>query len=260
MTTMILTGSPHARLWLSLAGLLCLLTARGGAQAQARWRVDPQSSLAWWQVAPHMNHLWATTCPQDPAWQPGQGGGIAWDKPTYEIPEQAFLGDTSVVPLYPRYWALPVCEEAVRGEVTVADTARWQGVTGEVSVQAAALVTGEDARDAYAQRAVLQSNRYPKIRFTLDSLVDVRRQADTLVGTAVGMFSLRDVTKPMTASVQAWPEADGLRVLAKFRVPASALVPDYGLSSYALGFGVGLMIWQYLYMGVDLVLRPAEEE
>jgi hypothetical protein len=59
----------------------------------------------------------------------------------------------------------------------------------------------------------------------------------------------------MTAAVEAWPQAGGLRVLAKFRVMASTLTTDYALSKYALGLGVGARIWQDLFMGVDLLLH-----
>jgi hypothetical protein len=146
----------------------------------------------------------------------------------------------------------------VTGQVRVADTTSWRGARGDVVVRADALVTGAEGRDTYTRQAILQTNRWPDVRFTLDSLVDVTRQADTLRGTALGVFTLRDVAKPMTAAVRAWPEAGGLRVLAKFRVLASQLVPEYGLPKYALGLGVGLNIFQDLFMGVDLLLRRDE--
>jgi len=239
-----------------LAGLVAV---GAGARAQTRWTVDPKLSLAWWQMSPHLNHLWATTCPEEPSWRPGEGrsGGWAIGK-ALRPPKQGFaaVSDTTVVPLYPRYEALPVCTEAVEGEVLVADTVRWQGVRGKVAVRAQALITGEDRRDAFTRNAILQTNRYPEIRFTLDSVLNVTRQADTLRGTAVGVFSLHGVAKPITASVRAWPEAGGLRVLAKFRVPAASLTQEFGLSRFALGLGVTSKIWYDLFMGVDLVMRP----
>lgn len=237
---------------------LCLLTVPTEAPAQTRWRVDPTSSLAWWQIAPHMDHLWATTCPADPSWRPGEGRSAGWSVNMFTAPKTAYVLDTAVVPLYPRYWVLPVCAEAVRGEVVVADTVRWRGVRGAVAVSAAALVTGDAARDAYARDAVVEANRFPLIRFTVDSLVDVTRQADTIRATALGILSLRGVSQRTTAAVQAWPHAGGLRVLARFSIPASALVPEYGMSRFALGLGVGLRIWRYVFAGVDVVLRPQE--
>ena len=54
------------------AALVGLLTAVAGAPAQTAWTVDPKASLAWWQINPHLGHLWATTCPQEPSWKPGR--------------------------------------------------------------------------------------------------------------------------------------------------------------------------------------------
>lgn len=168
----------------------------------------------------------------------------------------ANVNDTTIVPLYPRPAVSSVCTEAVLGEIIVADTVAWRGVRGEVAVNAATLITGEDRRDAFTRQSILETTRYPEIRFRVDSVVGVTRQADTLRGTAVGMFSLRHVTRPMTASVRAWPEAGGMRVMAKFRIPAPDLTEEWALSRFALGLGVVTKIWYDLFMGVDLVLRP----
>jgi len=243
-----------------LAALVCLLTAPADGRAQTSWTVDQRASLAWWQVSPNLNHLWATTCPQEPTWRPGEGRSGGWSITQGFRPSKygyAAVADTINVPLYPRWKAAPICTaEAVQGHVRVADTARWQGVSGEVVVRGDALITGHKERDDYTHGAILQTDRYPEILFIIDSVVNVTRQADSLRGTAVGLFTLRHVATPMTAAVQAWPEAGGLRVLAKFRVPAPSLIREYGLSRFALGLGVGAHIWQDLFMGVDLVLRP----
>lgn len=229
-----------------------------GARAQTRWTVDPRASLAWWQVNPHLNHLWATTCPEEPSWRPGEGRSAGWYLGRLRAPKQGFaaVSDTTIVPLYPRSKASPVCTEAVAGEVVVADTVQWRGVRGEVVVSADALITGEERRDAFAHGAILQTDRYPEIRFTIDSVVNVTREADTLRATAVGVLRLRQLPTPMTGAVRAWPEAGGLRVLAKFRVPAPSLTQEFGLSRLALGLGVTTRIWYDFFMGVDLVLRP----
>jgi len=239
--------------------LACLVSFGDSARAQVRWSVDPKASLAWWQVNPHLNHLWATTCPAETSWRPGEGRSAGWIiGEQLRAPKQGYaaVSDTTIVPLWPRPEALPVCTDAVKGDVLVADTVTWQGVRGQVSVRADALITGENRRDAFTRQAILQTSRYPEIRFTIDSVVNVTHQADTLRGTAVGVLSLHGVAKPMTAAVRAWPEAGGLRVLGKFRVLASQLVPEYGFSSFALGLGVGTKIWHHLYMGIDVVLRP----
>lgn len=235
-----------------------LIAGAGSAQAQARWIVDAKSSIAWWQVSPHLNHLWATTCPQDPDWRPGEGRSSGWViNKALKLPRTGYANDpdTINVPLYPRHDVKPICTEAVRGQMLVPDTITWKGARGMVAVQGDALLTGENMRDLFAHRAVLQTQQYPEIRFTLDSLVDIRRQADTIRGNALGTFSLHGVAKTVSAVVVAFPAAGGVRVLAKFRVPAQSLLDDYGFSGAALGLGVGTGIWQDLFMGVDLLMR-----
>src|SRR5437879_2832266 len=66
----------HART--PAAALVGLLTVAAAAQAQTRWTVDSRSSLAWWQMSPNLNHLWATTCPEEPSWRPGENRSGGW--------------------------------------------------------------------------------------------------------------------------------------------------------------------------------------
>jgi YceI-like protein len=246
----------------TFAILAGLVAAGAGAPAQTRWLVDSKLSLAWWQMSPHLNHLWATTCPEEPSWRPGEGrsGGWVISKNLRSVYSSGTTGDQNVadtinVPLYPRAKVGTVCTEAVAGELIVSDTTRWQSVRGVVVVKGAELISGEHRRDAYARNAVLQTSRYPDIRFTIDSVVNVTRQADTLSGTAVGVFTFHGAAQPMMATVRSWPEAGGRRVLAKFRIPAKRLTKDYGLSKFALGLGVGTKIWQDAFAGVDVLLR-----
>jgi len=258
---MLRSRSTQNVLWRAVAAaLVCFLTAVVGAQAQTRWTVDPKLSLAWWQVSPHLNHLWATSCPEEPSWRPGEGRSGGWninkDLKTESKTGYQNVGDTIHVPLYPRKKVETVCTQAVHGEATLSDTVRWRGVRGKVHVSADKLISGHDQRDAYARGAVLQSNRYRTIDFTLDSVVNVTRRADTLRGTGIGHLTLHGVTNPMTAALIAWPEAGGLRVFGKFRMPSKDMVRVYGLSSYALGLGWGTKIWQDFFAGVDMVLRP----
>jgi polyisoprenoid-binding protein YceI len=228
-----------------------------GASAQGRWSVDPVYSLAWWQVDPHFGHLWATTCPEEPSWLPGEGRSGGWTIQGVPVPGEgsAAVSDTMNVPVYPRYEPLPVCVNAVAGYVFMPDTIGWTGVRGEVTVKTDALITGDTRRDAYAHRTILDASRYPLSRFRIDSLRGVTRRADTLSGTAIGMFTVRSVERPMTASVRAWPAAGGLRVLARLRIDAKDLTGEWGLSKYALGLGVATNVWYYLFVGVDVVLR-----
>jgi hypothetical protein len=236
--------------------LVGFLVAVPAVPAQMRWTVDPKTSLAWWQMSPHLNHLWGTTCPAEPSWLPGEGRSAGWGSmSTATKTREAAVEDTVNVPLHPRLRVRPVCTEAVRGEVVVLDTVHWRGVRGAVAVRGDALITGLDLRDVLMHRT-LETTRFPEIRFTLDSLVDVTRQADTVRGTAVGVLLLRGHEKPCRAPFKAWPEAGGTRVLAKFRVTAPSLVLEFGMSRMALDLGVGTDIWKTLFMGVDLVVRP----
>lgn len=250
----------------SVGALLCLVnTALGYAQGPSRWTVDSKWSLAWWQVDPHLNHLWATTCPADPSWQPGEGRSTGWsvrtgpDIKTYSF---AAVSDTIHVPLYPRRTARPLCKEAVQGRLVVSDSVNGRGAWGEVVIKAESLVMGEDRRAQYAREMVFETTRYPDIRFQLDSLVNVTRQADTLRGTAVGVLFLHGYEKPVTAIVKVYPdsEAGGTRVFARIREPsrpfASHFWPGCTYRGCIFSLGVRTDIWKHFFFGVDLVLRP----
>ena len=234
-----------------------LVIAAADAQTQIIWTVDRKASLAWWQVSPHLNHLWATTCPQEPSWYPGEGRSSGFSiRPLPPKSGYASVPDTVHVPLYPRYQVGIACSEAVAGRVHLPDTVTWRGARGEVTVRADALVTGESMRDVMMHQ-VLETAAFPEIRFTLDSLVAVTKQADTLSGIAVGTLTVRGAQQPTIAEVKAFPEAGGMRVLAKWRVPAATLQLELIPKIRYLGLGVNTLIWQDFFMGADLVLRPA---
>lgn len=230
-----------------------LATLAATARAQTRWTVEAKSSLAWWQMSPHMNHLWATTCPAEPSWRPGEHGSASMFSTRWL--RSPGTPDTVNVPLYPRYAARDVCVEAVSGTVTAAETAGLRGVRGEITLKAEHLGTGEPQRDKYTREAILEVKQYPEIRFVIDSVVSVTRTADTSSGAAWGVLHLHGASRPMRAAVRMWPESGGLRVVAKLRVPATAITEDFGVSTFALGLGVGVRIWKDLFMGVDLLMR-----
>jgi len=243
-----------------------LFTSWSNAHAQTRWRVDAKSSLAWWQVDPHLNHLWATTCPQDPSWRPGEGRSAGWKidaPPDWNTHKDAAVSDTLHVPLYPRLTPRPLCSEAVAGTVVSAG----DKVRGEVIIKADSLVTGESRRDKFARDAAFQTTSYPDIRFRIDSLVDTRRAGDTLRGRAVGVLSLRGHEQAFSATVVTYPdsEAGGTRVLARLRAPARQFVSDFwpdclAQRSCLFGLGVRMNLWQTFFMGVDLLLQPDPAE
>jgi hypothetical protein len=245
------------------AAVLFLLTAMATAQAQT-WSVDPKGSIAWWQIDPHMNHLWGTTCPQEPSWRPGEGRSGGWT--TEEAMNAKTLktgfntnSDTSHVPLYPRRRVRFVCTEAIQGVIMVPDTVNWRGTHGEFLIKANALATGEGMRDTYERDAILSVSVYPNIKVTIDSIVQPHRQRDTLYATVVGTWQLRGVTKPFTTKVTAFPEAGGTRVQGKFGIPVRMLVDDFGVYKRSLGLGVMMGIWKTLFMGVDLLVRSESQ-
>jgi polyisoprenoid-binding protein YceI len=132
----------------------------------------------------------------------------------------------------------------------------WRSVEGQISVNTDRLTTGETLRDNFAKNAVFESAQHREVTFKVDSLVGMTRKADTVRGTGYGEFSFHGVTRPMTAAVKVFHEAGGVRVLAKFEIPAEALTEQFDVSKYALGLGVGTHIWKTLFMGVDAILRP----
>jgi len=232
---------------------LSLITS--ALSAQARWAVEHNTSLAWWQVDPHYEHLWATTCPADTSWQAGEGrdAGLYTNYKTRPVTHAAGTPDARI-PLFPRGVVKPLCRNAVRGEITADDAMRGRGVRGIVTVVADSLFTGLGFRDTYGRRAVLETSKYPSITFTIDSLTDVQT-GDTLRAIAVGTFELHGVQHATRAPLKAWTDPAGFRVRAQFSVPALSLTQEFKMSKVALGMGVGMRRWNTVHMGVDLILR-----
>jgi hypothetical protein len=242
----------------SLAAALIGLLAAAAAHAQTRWIVDPKASLAWWQMSPNLNHLWATTCPEERSWRPGENRSSGWNiDRKLKLPRSGYgnVEDTLHVPLFPRPRVSAVCGEAVEGVVLLPDTVGWRGARGQVAVRSDALITGQAMRDV-TMHQILQTAQFPEIRFTLDSVVGLTQQADTLFGSAVGTLTLGGKPVPTTAAVKAFPEAGGMRVLAKWHVPAATLQLELVPKLHYLGLGVNTLIWKDFFMGADLVFRP----
>lgn len=238
-----------------VAAVLVALSATT-ADAQKVFAVDTRSSLAWWQVNPHLKHLWGTTCPGDPSWRAGEGVSMSQAQSllskAYKRTGYAAVRDT-IIPLYPRRRVRSVCEGGVTGEITTTDPMTWAGVRGVIAVKPSFLTSGLKMRDAYTDD-LLDIQKYPEIRFRIDSLRSVQ-PGDTTRAVAVGVFSLRGVDKPMAVPVRAWREAGGTRVLGRFDIEAIDLIEVYNLSRWKLGLGVQTNIWQTLHLGFDVVLR-----
>jgi polyisoprenoid-binding protein YceI len=237
----------------------CLMLAWSTvSHAQSRWTVDSKSSFAWWQMSPHLGHLWATTSPGDSSWRPGEGRSSGWYvNPKLKIPSTGLAGvdDTVHVPLWPRTRVYPNCVEAVRGEVVAPDTVTWRGTLGTVLVKGEYFVTGETMRDLLMHQ-VMQTSQFPDIAFSLDSLIDLRRQGDTLAGKAIGKLTFRGQQYPVAAVVKSYASAGGMRVTGKWRIPARDL-KDWAPKLHHLGLGVNANIWHDFFMGFDIVFQPA---
>jgi hypothetical protein len=242
---------------------LVLVAAALPAWGQVRFTIDPKASLAWWQVNPNMSHLWATTCPEDPAWQPGEGRSIGYmvdylRRNTADATQTSRLTPHSHIPIYPRKVVRSLCTPAVSGEVTAADTVSWRGVQGDIAIRTENLRTGLDFRDEYARKAIYASDQFPEMRFHIDSLVNVRRMpGDSMVGTAFGTYTFRSVPMAMQIPVRIHRVGGGLRVRGQAFLPAHTLTDTWGISRLALGLSVALNVWRELHFGVDVVLRPA---
>jgi len=244
--------------------IACVIAARSLAPASAvTFHIDPESSLAWWQVLPHLNHLWATTCPEDPSWLPGAWGhnpGTEDASPISTATNKTLDTNLVRIPLLPRYRVRAVCDrKAVHGEIDVQDTTTWRGLHGRITVDAAALTTGETLRDEYGRSAVMEASRYPKIVFTIDSVADVTPgPGDTVHAVAYGTLSLHGVDQPLAVHIAAWHDAGGIRVKGRWFIPAPDLIETYHFSKAAFGLGVGLRLWKAVWMGIDLVMRPGD--
>ncbi len=251
--------SPRAARVLGLlpVAIVCLVAARnaGGQRTGTKFTIDPKASLAWWQINPHRNSLWATTCPEEPSWLPGQGRSSGGADGTDIARASQSGSDTSQIPLFPRYHVRAVCTEAVHGELVAPDTVTWKGAHGKVAVDAAALTTGNNWRDTFSRTVVLQANTHSQIVLTIDSVVNVTRSGgDTVHALAVGTLFLRGVNSPLSVPVLAWHDAGGMRVKGRWYITDIDLLTKYQVSDPALG--AGRHVWTELWVGVDVVMRP----
>jgi polyisoprenoid-binding protein YceI len=229
-----------------------------GAQTPVRWVVEPRSSLAWWQIDPHYNHLWATTCPDDPSWQPGEGRSPGYYIDYLRRPDTKDNDESDPrVPLYPRRHVRALCRAAVTGVITLSDPTAYNSARGTITIMTDSLVTGLNLRDAFARKQVFQTYTYPHLRFTIDSLVNVQ-QGETIHATAVGTFEIHGTRHTVRAPAKITSEAGGLRVQAQFQERAKALTHEYGLPETALGMGVTIGRWRTVHMGVDLLLKRGQ--
>jgi hypothetical protein len=245
-------------IWLALVSLLfCALP--GAAQAPASFQIDKTRSLVWWQIDPHFGHLWASSCPNDPSWQPGEGHSAGHYLNYAARPKIATTKSSeSRIPLFPRRTVRPNCRQAVSGTFTASNASQWQNFKGVIKILPDSIDTGADFRNAFAHKYVYHTDVHPAISFTVDSLTSVVVAGDTVNAVAVGIFELRGVKKQTRVQVRGIKEPSGMRVRGMFAMPSAELRDRYGVSQWALGAGVGLKLWDTLFMGFDVILTEAE--
>ena len=201
--------------------LVSIVEGVSGQGEETRWIIDAETSLAWYQIEPHYSHLWATTCPDEPSWQSGEGRSVGTENVDYTTRPTIYGANVadSRIPMFPRGDVSPVCRRAVEGRVTIGDTVSWTGVVGLVTALPDSLITGLNMRDKFMRYKLLKTHLYKEMSFRLDSLTAVQ-PGDTLFATAVGEFEMMEVRRPVEAAVAAWHEAGGIRVLAQWQMDA----------------------------------------
>jgi hypothetical protein len=241
---------------LSVIGTLLCIESPLAAQ-KASYVVVSQLSLAWWQMNPHLNHLWATTCTRDPDWRPGEGAGMSQAQAILKSMQKR-VGDANVldtiIPLYPRKKVLPICGDAVGGAITVEDAGTLSGAKGTMTVKLDALQTGFHLHDSFMHEILGVTKNSPPAEFRIDSLSGVQR-GDTTRAIAHGTLQLHAAVRSFDVPLKMWQTPEGLRVTGRFSMPALDMVDVYHLSRFKLGLGVGAGIWKFLYMGFDVILK-----
>ncbi|HUP90345.1 MAG TPA: YceI family protein [Longimicrobiales bacterium] len=239
-----------------LLGLVAAFAPLHTARAQqTTYVVDHYRSLVWWQLDPHFGHLWATSCPNDPSWMPGEGHSQGYNthvknKPKIRTTKEA----AGVYPLFPRDTVRANCKGTVSGTFTTSDAKRFSQLKGMVQVSMDSVINGSDARDLFAHKYIYSAAKYPTTTFTVDSLTNINFVGDTVNAVAVGTWVFRGVESPTRVQVQGVRDPSGLRVRGLWAFPAKDLTQKYGISRTALTMGVGAKLWDTVFMGLDFIL------
>lgn len=227
------------------------------AQGPVAYELDQDRSLVWWQIDPHYGHLWASSCPADPSWQPGEGHSAGYYINYATRPKIRTTNESEArVPLFPRKTVRPNCRHATKGGFTAADGSTYAGFKGYVIINPDSIETGADHRNEFSRKYVFGTSNYPTIQFSIDSLSNVTMSGDTVNAIAVGTFQLRGAQKQTRVQVTGIRQGNTLRVRGAFAMPATELHARYGVSQTAMGAGVGLKLWNTLFMGFDLIVVP----
>ena len=181
----------HPRL-LVLGALAAAISPVPALGQSASYSIDGTRSLVWWQIDPHFGHLWATTCPKDASWQPGEGHSGRYSinyksRPKYRLTKESEIR----VPLFPRDTVRANCGRAVSGTFATTDVRRFAGFKGAVKVLSDSIINGSDVRDNFAYKYIYSTAKYPTINFVIDSVTSVAFSGDTVNAIAVGILGAR---------------------------------------------------------------------
>ncbi len=244
---------PRTCLW-ALVGTIGALES---AQAQATtYSIDQTRSLVWWQIDPHFGHLWATTCPKDRSWQPGEGHSGEYTINYKSRPKTKLTKESETrIPLFPRDTVRANCRRAVSGTFSTTDARRFASLEGTVAVLSDSIVNGSNMRDNFAYRYIYRTAKYPTITFAVDSVTSVTVIRDTVNLIAAGTFSFRGVERATRVQMQGIREGNTTRVRGMFAMPAVELRERYSMPPIALGLGLGMKLWDTVFMGFDLIMN-----
>lgn len=107
------------------------------------------------------------------------------------------------------------------------------GVHGWVEAATKTLSTNNDHRDR-DMASSLESDKYPTMRFDLDSVIAGEVQGDSTAVTLLGRFTLHGQARPVTLPGWVWTGARG----ARFRGAAPLNVKDYGVGGLSKMLGM----------------------
>jgi polyisoprenoid-binding protein YceI len=92
-------------------------------------------------------------------------------------------------------------------------------VSGEIVLDAKSAETGSESRDANMRRDVLESERFPYVRFRPEKLEVLRRDDTTAEVRLVGGLELHGESRPFTIPAQLVRKGDRMAISSSFRVP-----------------------------------------
>jgi polyisoprenoid-binding protein YceI len=126
-------------------------------------------------------------------------------------------------------------------------------VRGFVEAQASGLSTGNGLRDK-DMRKTLEVERYPTIRFDVDSVAVIAASSDTAQIELVGRMSIHGVTRPLRIPANLRRQGDELRV----RGSCDLFLPTYGVTKLKRMLGA-LSMNETIRMGFDVTFNAARE-